>query len=711
MFKVWLILFNIQEALPLKVIRQLKKNVKIENKLDGGIEEAIEWLSQNQEHDGFWVGKLESNSCIEAEWLLAMHFLGVRDDPKYEGVVRAILNEQRDDGSWEVYHGAPAGDINATVECYAALRSAGLDPDGEILLKARQWIFKHGGLKNVRVFTRYWLALISEWPWDKTPALAPEIIYLPHWCPLNIYDFASWARATLVPLSILSVRQPVRPLPNDRRLDELFPEGRDAVDYSLPSGQKGWAERFFLLVDWFLKKYNRLPARFGREKAVKLCLEWIIRHQDSDGGWGGIQPPLIYSLIALHVENYALDHPVVDRGLNAFNPPCAFEKNDGIYLQCSESPVWDTLLSLLAIFECGRDLKNTSFTEQALDWVMTRQISTGGDWQVKVKGVRPGGWAFERANTHFPDVDDTALALLVLNAARHSTDRQGAIATALRRGEEWILGMQCSCGGWAAFDRDNNSAIVTKIPFCDFGEVLDPPSVDVTAHVIEALAALGRDKADPVVARALAYVKREQEQTGSWFGRWGVNHIYGTAAVLPALAAIGEDMKSPYVRRAADWLVQCQNFDGGWGESCGSYMDDNLRGKGESTASQTGWALIGLLALNNQDYDESIRRGVEYLLAHQKEGTWVEPQFTGTGFPGYGVGERTNLKEMGASLAQGAELTRGFMLNYNMYRHYFPLMALGRARKYFQQAEAAEGPKALTEVFLHQPIKTSASGG
>lgn len=667
----------------MNVIRQLKSEISTASGLDDGIASAIDWLARHQEEAGFWVGKLESNSCIEAEWILLMHILGIKDDLKYSGVLRAILNEQRADGSWEVYHDAPAGDINATVECYAALRAAGFSRDDERLVRAREWIFAHGGLRQVRVFTRYWLALIGEWPWHETPALAPEIIYLPAWCPLNIYDFASWARATLVPLCILSVRQPVRALPAERRLDELFPAGRENADYSLPEVEKGLMERFFLVVDWLLKRYNRLPVQFGREKAIHLCLEWILRHQDYDGGWGGIQPPLIYSLMALHGEGYALDHPVMVKGLDAFNPPWAYEKNGGTYLQCSESPIWDTLFTLLAMFECGHTLTDQPMLGPALDWVLSKQITTWGDWQVKVRGVPSGGWAFERANTRYPDVDDTALALIVLSMAREQVADPGPIDEAIGRAEDWLLGMQCRNGGWAAFDRDNCSAIVTKIPFCDFGEVLDPPSVDVTAHVIEALAARGRGMDDPAVARALAYVRREQEPEGSWFGRWGVNHIYGTAAVLPALAAVGEDMSAPYVRRAAQWLVEHQNADGGWGESCASYMDDAMRGRGASTASQTGWAMMALLATGSHDYDPALRRGMEFLLARQSDGSWAEPEYTGTGFPGYGVGERTNLKQVGSTLDQGAELARGFMINYNMYRHYFPLIALGRARSHF----------------------------
>jgi squalene-hopene/tetraprenyl-beta-curcumene cyclase len=281
-------------------------------------------------------------------------------------------------------------------------------------------------------------------------------------------------------------------------------------------------------------------------------------------------------------------------------------------------------------------------------------------------------------------VDDTAMALIVLSLFRPLLEDTEAIDAALGRAAEWVVGLQSSNGGWAAFDRDNTLALVAKLPFCDFGEVLDPPSVDVTAHVVEGLAILGRGLDDPAIRRALEYIRNEQEPEGSWFGRWGVNHIYGTAAVLPALRAVGEDMSSEYVRRAGDWVVGHQNPDGGWGETCASYMDDSLRGKGESTASQTGWALMALLAIGTHDYDDAIERGLVYLIDHQREGTWNEPQYTGTGFPGYGLGSRINLNEAASRLDQGAELARGFMINYNLYRHYFPMMALGRARKHFR---------------------------
>ncbi len=652
------------------------------------IQRATAWLLDDQDEQGFWVGRLQSNSCMEAEWIMAMHILGVEDDPKYEGVVRAILNDQREDGSWEVYYKAPTGDINTTVESYTALRIAGLDPESPALKSAREWILNNGGLAETRVFTRYWLALLGEWPWQHTPALPPEIIFIPTWAPFNLYKFASWARATMLPLTLLSARRPVRPLPPEKQLAELFPEGRQNFDFRLPrkKGFFSW-ERFFLLTDYLLNRYVEFPVHPFRKTAIRSCREWIINHQDADGAWGGIQPPWIYSLMALGAEGYPLDHPVMAAGLHGFDLHWSYERNGGIYLQPSESPIWDTVLSLLAFLDCGMPTGTIEAAEKAVGYLLREQVLVGGDWQVFVRDTEPGGWAFEFENDKYPDVDDTAVAVIVLlrllPLIKDSRLRQ-QMQTAVDRAVAWMLAMQNPNGGWAAFDRDNTSKILTLIPFADFGELLDPPSVDVTAHVVEALGLYGHNLTSPPVARACSYMRREQEEDGSWFGRWGVNYIYGTAAVLPALEAVGEDMQADYIQRAARWLVEHQNTDGGWGESCGSYMDDNLRGRGPSTASQTGWAIMALLAASCPDFDHNIQQGLDFLCNSQRQdGTWDEPWYTGTGFPGYGVGERINLAKDGDQYSQGAELARGFMLNYNMYRHYFPLIALGRAKKYF----------------------------
>lgn len=649
--------------------------------IDKGIAEAVSWLFENQQPDGFWVGMLESNSCMEAEWVLAMHFLGLTDDPKYDRVIRGILNEQRPDGSWEVYHGAEHGDINTTVECYAALRASGFKAEEPRLVLAREWILSHGGLRSIRNFTKYWLALIGEWPWEGTPTLPPEIILLPTWAPFNLYRFASWARGTIVPLSVISSRRPVRPLPPGRRLDELFPGGREAFDFSLPAIKRpvSW-EALFYRLDRILCGYGRFPIKPFRETAIKICLEWIIRHQESDGAWCGIQPPWIYSLIALNLEGYSLEHPLVKGGLRAFDQHWSYERDGGLYLQASESPVWDTVLSLIALLDCDENIEANPAFSSALDWLLDRQVRTPGDWIVRVPRPSGGGWSFQRANDSYPDIDDTAVILSFLGRLRGIGGRRERIRAAIDLAVEWILAMQCSNGGWAAFDKDNSEEILTRIPFCDFGELLDPPSVDVTAHVVEAFAILGFKMSDPPISAALEFIRREQEPEGSWFGRWGVNHIYGTSAVLTCLRAIGEQMSGDYVLRASDWLAGRQNEDGGWGESPVSYLDASLRGVGDSTASQTAWAITGLQAADATRYRNSIARGVSFLLSKQEGGTWHEPEYTGTGFPGYGVGERVDQEKI-SRLGQGAELQRGFMINYNLYRHYFPLMALGRARR------------------------------
>lgn len=657
------------------------------------IKSACHWMESRQYPGGYWMGMLQSNACIEAEWILAFHVLGQEEALDINKLAKGILDEQRPDGSWETYYNAPQGDINSTVESYVALRVAGLDPASEALTRARSWIHGQGGLASVRVFTRYWLALIGEWPWETIPAVPPEIIFFPTWSPFSIYKFAAWARATIVPLSILSARQPVRPLPADRRPREIFPEQTTPALFTLPKrGNLFSWERFFHLGDAFLRKYQKLGLTPGREMAIKLCLEWILKHQDADGSWGGIQPPWIYSLMALHNEGYHASHPVLDKGTKALQSFWSFESDDALHVQACNSPVWDTVLMLMAVTENGSDYSHSPKVSAAVDWLLDQQILEPGDWQVTVKGVEPGGWAYEHANLRYPDIDDTAVALLVLsrfqNKQYHDPKR---LQQAIERGRKWVLAMQSKNGGWAAFDKDNTSTFLAKIPFCDFGEVLDPPSVDVTAHVLEALGHLGMDISNAQVGKAVAYLLQEQESDGCWFGRWGVNYIYGTGAVLPALRAVGFDMHSEPIRRAADWLVDRQNQDGGWGERCESYMDDQCRGQGESTPSQTAWAVLGLLAAGDA-YQRAVERGINFLVANIGNGTWHEPHYTGTGFPGYGQG--TKISDSAAvdssKPEQGTELSRGFMIKYHLYSHYFPLMALGRANAFLQQIAAKQ---------------------
>ncbi|MBI1393871.1 MAG: squalene--hopene cyclase [Alphaproteobacteria bacterium] len=674
----------------------------LDAQIAGAIDQATGWLVERQKPEGYWVGRLETNGCMEAEWVLFLWFMGLDDHHLRPRLAAALRRMQAEDGSWRIYHGAPSGDINTTVEAYAALRSVGDDPAAPHMARAREWIASKGGLRNIRVFTRYWLALIGEWPWERTPNVPPEVVRFPNWFPFSIYNFAQWARATLMPITLLSARRPSRPLPADRRLDELFPGGREAFDYSLPkkAGADAW-DRFFRGADRALHALQGLGASAGvslmREGSAKLVREWIIQHQDADGVWGGIQPPWIYSLMALRSEGYPLEHAVLERGIKALDDPrWRLDIDDATWIQASTSPVWDTVLTLLAFEDTHEDgheggeatkpeTANQRAIDRAIDWVLDQQVLVPGDWKVKAPKLEPGGWAFEYANNFYPDTDDTAVALIALAPLRDERGARGErIDRAIRLGVGWLLGMQSKTGGWGAFDKDNNKQILTKIPFCDFGEALDPPSVDVTAHIVEALGKLGYTPRHPAVERALNYLKAEQEPNGAWFGRWGVNYVYGTGAVLPALEAIGEDMSQPYVKRASDWLVSVQNDDGGWGETCASYMDPDLIGKGVSTASQTAWALMGLVAAGRPEDEKPIIDGLQFLIDRQNaDGTWDEPHYTGTGFPGYGVGQTIKLTDpmLKERLQQGAELSRAFMINYHLYRHYFPMMAFGRARK------------------------------
>ncbi|MEL6369132.1 MAG: squalene--hopene cyclase [Pseudomonadota bacterium] len=662
--------------------------------LEATINDAAAWLAARQHKQGYWVGQLESNGCMEAQWCLALWFIGLENDPLRARLAQSLRQTQREDGSWEIYYDAPAGDINTTVEAYAALRSVGDDKDAPHMVRAREWIFAKGGLSKVRVFTRYWLALIGEWPWEHTPNVPPEVIYFPNWFPFSIYNFAQWARATLMPIAVLSARRPVRALSAEHRLHELFPEGRQNFDYGLPEkpGADLW-DRFFRTTDKILHAGQgfgeRTSISFGRNTAVKQAMHWIIEHQDADGVWGGIQPPWIYSLMALVNEGYALDHPVVAQALAALQDPrWRVDKGEATWIQASTSPVWDTVLTLLAFEDAHQNERYQEHVEKAVDWVLAQQVLRPGDWKVKSPRLEPGGWAFEYKNYFYPDTDDTAVALIVLSQFRHDPAwKEKGIEKAIERGVNWLFGMQCRDGGWGAFDKDNDKQLLTKIPFCDFGEALDPPSVDVTAHIVEAFGKLGLSRDHPKIAKAIGYLKSEQEADGSWFGRWGVNYVYGVGAVLPALEAIGEDMGQPYIQRAADWLLTKQNGDGGWGESCASYMDPAFKGKGPSTASQTAWALMGLASTGRPGDEEAITKGCAYLIERQSEGSWVEPEFTGTGFPGYGVGQTIKLGDplLEERLSQGTELSRAFMINYNLYRHYFPIMALGRTRSLLEK--------------------------
>ena len=526
-------------------------------------------------------------------------------------------------------------------------------------------------------------------PLERRPRSAAGADAAAQLVPVNIYEFSSWARATIVPLLALFDRRPVRRVPPSAELRELYALPPERTDFSIKKPDKliGW-ESFFYAGDAVLRQLERLPWKPTRAQAVRKAERWIVERQDADGGWGGIQPPWVYSLMALSELGYGLDHPVMERGLRGFE---AFKVEDGdtMRVQACVSPVWDTCLALIGLLDAGVESDHPAL-RKAGEWLVRKQILTGGDWQVKAPDAPPGGWAFEFHNAHYPDMDDTSeivMALDRLDLADESAKRES-----IDRAARWLLGMQSSNGGWAAFDKNNTRALLAKLPFSDFGETIDPPSVDVTAHILEMLGQLGYGADDPQVAKALDYIFAEQEEDGAWFGRWGVNYIYGTGAVLPALKALGMDMRMDAARGAARWLAEHQNADGGWGESCVSYVDPSHRGRGPSAPSQTAWALLGLLAAGRARAPE-VARGVAYLVETQRaDGSWDEPYYTGAGFPGYGAGAAPN----GEEVRQGHELPSGFMIKYNMYPNYWPLMALGRYRRLLSEADDGRAAASAT---------------
>ncbi len=626
----------------------------------GTLNRARDHLLGLQHAEGWWQGELETNVTMDAEDLLLREFLGLHDDAVIASAARWIRHQQREDGTWANFYGGPA-DLSTTVEAYLALRLAG-DDQGEPHMKlARDWITEQGGVEATRVFTRIWLALSGLWSWDDLPVIPPELIYLPSWFPLNIYDWGCWARQTIVALAVVQSFRPSRPI--GISIDELktggphgrAPRPRRDLDARPVGGVTDpadpWA-RAFDALDKALHKYR--PVKSVRRAALRRCAEWIIARQEKDGCWGGIQPPWVYSLMALNLLGYELDHPVMAKGIAGLDRFTITEDSASQggpqgpvrRLEACQSPVWDTVLTMTALEDAGLPPDDPSLT-RAARWVLGEEIKGPGDWQVRRPDTAPGGWAFEFDNDNYPDTDDTAEVVLAL--------RRVAVPSrpAIDRGMAWLTGMQSKDGGWGAFDADNTRALVNKLPFCDFGAVIDPPSADVTAHIVEAYAAEGR-AAEPVARRGVVWLLRNQEPDGSWFGRWGANYLYGTGAVVPALIAAGVKPSKPSIRRAVDFLERHQNPDGGWGEDLRSYDDQALSAQGASTASQTAWALLALLAAGEKD-SPATERGIRWLAQTQRpDGTWDEPWFTGTGFPG------------------------DFYINYHLYRLAFPVSALGR---------------------------------
>ncbi|GAB4294678.1 MAG: squalene--hopene cyclase [Desulfuromonadia bacterium] len=614
---------------------------------------AREFLLAEQLPDGYWWAELESNATITAEYLYLLHFLGIRDERRQKKIVTYLLSSQNPNGSWSIYRGDD-GDLSTTIEAYFALKMEGFPPDDPPMQTARQFILSRGGIPRARVFTKIFLALFGEYPWFGIPSMPIELMNLPDRFPVNVYSFSSWSRATIIPLSVVMAFRPVKKLPPGVTVQELYPRPPRATDYTFTRDKGVFSlKNIFIGIDHLLKLYERSPIRPGMRRGIARAEKWILEHQEGAGDWGGIQPATLNSILALHCLGYSNDHPAIVNGLAGLEI-FSIETDETFVLQSCISPVWDTALALNALKASGLPPDHPSLRRGA-EWLLDREVTRPGDWSITNPGLKQGGWAFEFRNDWYPDVDDSAFVMLAIRDIETGDEERKR--QAIQRGLGWCLGMQSTNGGWGAFDRDNTKDFLNKIPFADLEALIDPPTADLTGRLLELLGTFGWTSKDKAIQRALTFLRENQEPEGPWWGRWGVNYIYGTWSVLCGLSAIGEDMGQPWIRRAVDWIVSVQNEDGGWGESCRSYEDRSLMGKGTSTPSQTGWALLALMAANEVD-SEPVRRGIDYLITTQlPDGSWAEEEYTGTGFP------------------------KHFMIRYHIYRIVFPLTALGTYRR------------------------------
>jgi len=677
------------------------------------------WFLSQQQPDGSWVAELEGDTILESETILLWAFLGREDSEPARRAARYLVEKQLPEGGWAMYPGGGV-EISGSVKAYFALKLTGHDPSAEYMQRARRAILAHGGADAVNSFTRFYLALLGQISYDQCPAVPPEVALLPKWFPINLYAVSSWSRTIIVPLSIVSAMQPVRRLDPSRGIRELFlrdPENWPPLrcpGQSRNTGLLSW-DRFFRTIDGALKWCQRHRFTPLRRRALKTAEQWLLeRFQRSDGP-GAIYPPIVWSIIALHCLGYDDESPQVQYCHRQLNDLALEDKTAGtLRFQPCKSPVWDTAITLRALRAGGMSAQSAAMAA-GVQWLLDRQVLRPGDWSETV-AAEPGGWCFEYNNDFYPDCDDTAMVLMALreqfadepppqgivprefhliseetvdqlDEARQHVALVDRTAGAINAGLKWLLAMQNKDGGWGAFDRNNNRQFLCYVPFADHNAMIDPSTPDLTGRVLEALGGLGYRLGEPTVDRAVAYLRQTQEADGSWFGRWGVNYVYGTWQALLGLVRVGVSKDDPAVVAGANWLLAYQQPCGGWGESADSYADPRLRGQGPPTASQTAWAVMGLLAAG-LEHHPAVARGIQFLVERQQaDGTWDEPEFTGTGFP------------------------QVFYLRYHYYPKYFPLMALSQwaATAAAATADAAVPPLQLvvpeeeTSVSRHAP--------
>ena len=622
-------------------------NTNMQAELDALIKSSSEGLANRQNTDGHWQFELEADATMPVEYIFFMHYMDEIDVELEKKLCVYIRRTQNPDGGWPLFHKGDM-DISATVKAYYALKLAGDDIDAPHMTKARELVLKAGGAERASVFTRYALCLFGQAPWKAVPVMPVELMLMPDWFPVTIYKMSYWSRTLIAPLLVLAALKPVARNPKNISVRELFKDDPETVtDYHQNISGK-WQGSFFLGLDKVLRIVEPYFPKKFRQKSIQSAVDFFTSRMNGEDGLGAIAPPMANAVMALDALGYDKNDPLIVEGKKALKKLLT-DDNGEIYLQPCLSPVWDTCLSAHAMLEAGNET-SIAAAEKGCDWLIDRQIlDVKGDWIKKAPDLRPGGWAFQYRNDHYPDVDDTA----VVGMAMHRTG-DPKYKDSIARAEEWIIGMQSSNGGWGAFDIDNNKEYLNYVPFADHGALLDPPTEDVSARCLSFLAQLGHDTSHPVVAKGLKYLKDTQEEDGSWFGRWGTNYIYGTWSVLCALNVLGEPHDAPYIRKAIDWLLSRQNADGGWGEDGATYYEDRKAECKASTPSQTSWAVLGLMAVGEVD-NPAVKRGIEFIMAAKNdEGKWEEPWFTAVGFP------------------------RIFYLRYDGYSSFFPIWALAR---------------------------------
>jgi squalene-hopene/tetraprenyl-beta-curcumene cyclase len=622
------------------------------------IHRAQQNLLRLQHPDGYWCGELMVDSTLCSDYILYMHWSGKLDSVLQDKCVAHIRRRQLADGGWNIYEGGPS-EINATVKAYFALKLAGHSPDAPWMREARAAALRLGGIPRMNTYAKLYLALLGQFPWKYLPAIPVELILLPDWFFFNIYEMSSWSRAMLMPLAILNHLKPTRQLPAEKHLHELYPAGLEHTDLSLPRAQKFFSlGNFFISATELFRVFESPGMAFLRENALEKARAWMVeRMGEGSDGLAAVFPAMLNSIIALRALGHPDDDPLLQKAVADFEGLFVDDPED-FRIQPCLSPVWDTAINMIALTESGLDPISDPI-QRAANWMYTKEVRIRADWSKKNPHPIASGWAFEFNNVYYPDTDDTAMVLIGLRMVASRTEESATRYQQLfQRALDWLLSFQCRDGGWAAFDRDVTKRWLEDVPFADHNAILDPTCSDLTGRTLELLGYIGCDLHCRRIQRAIQFLKDTQEEDGSWYGRWGVNYIYGTWQVLRGLRAIGVDMKQDWLVRAREWLESCQNEDGGWGETCASYDDPMLKGKGPSTASQTAWAVMGLCAAG-MVHSKAVRRGIDFLVRRQnRDGSWTEPETTGTGFP------------------------KVFYLKYDMYRNNFPLLALATFENY-----------------------------